>query len=43
MPATNGSRAVAANQPPVPPSALSVTSAATSGASQPTPTFAVIA
>ena len=34
MPATNGSRAVAANQPPVPPSAFSVTSAATSGASQ---------
>ena len=33
MPATNGSRAVAANQPPTPPSALSVTSAATVGAS----------
>ena len=32
-PATNGSRAVAANQPPTPPSALSVTSAATIGAS----------
>ena len=43
MPATNGSRAVAANQPPTPPSAFSVTRAAIAGAIQPTPTFALIA
>ncbi len=42
-PATNGSRAVAANQPPTPPSALSVTSAATPGAIHCIPTLAVIA
>ena len=42
-PATNGSLAVAANQPPTPPTAFNVTSAAANGASQPTPTFAVMA
>src|SRR5260221_1242536 len=42
MPATNGSRAVAANHPPTPPSALIVTSAAASGTTDCRPARIVI-
>ena len=42
IPATNGSRAVAANHPPQPPTALTVTSTASAGTSQAAPTFPAI-